>query len=118
MELDLGPELEKFREEIRTWIADNAPEGLADLTDWNSSGFASGNASYEDALTSPLYAQWSDRLLAAGMICASWPKEYGGQDWTAIQNTIFAEEAFRAGVPTVNRGFGESMVGPSVMVNG
>ena len=118
MELDLGPELEKFRQHIREWIADNAPHGLAELTDWNASGFGSGNRTYEAALHSPIYAEWSARLLKAGMICASWPTEYGGQDWNAIQNTIFAEEAFRAGVPTVSRGFGESMVGPSVMVNG
>ena len=118
MELDLGPEANKFREEIRIWIADNAPEGLADLTDWNASSFGSIDESFDNALKSTQYQQWSDRLLEAGMICASWPKEYGGQDWDAIQNTIFAEEAFRAGVPTVNRGFGESMVGPSVMVNG
>ncbi|MDR1998611.1 MAG: acyl-CoA dehydrogenase family protein [Frankiaceae bacterium] len=118
MELDLGPELESFRTQIRAWIADNTPAGLAELTDWNASGMGSGNNNYEEALTHPVYAEWSDRLLKAGMICASWPKEYGGQDWTALQNTIFAEEAFRAGVPTVSRGFGETMVGPSVMVNG
>jgi alkylation response protein AidB-like acyl-CoA dehydrogenase len=118
MELSLGPELEEFRLRIRQWIADNAPEGLADLTDWNATGFGSGDRDYEAALDGPVYAEWSKRLLEAGMICASWPKEYGGQDWNAMQNTIFAEEAFRAGVPTVNRGFGESMVGPSVMVNG
>jgi alkylation response protein AidB-like acyl-CoA dehydrogenase len=118
MQLELGPELDAFRREIRQWIAGNAPDGLADLTDWNTSEFGSGGPKHEAAMRSPQYLEWERRLLAAGMICPSWPKEYGGQDWTAIQNTILAEEAFRAGVPVISRGFGETMVGPSVMVNG
>jgi alkylation response protein AidB-like acyl-CoA dehydrogenase len=118
MELDLGPEANAFRTEIRAWIADNAPEGLTGLCDWNNQQFGTIDPAFEAALETPEYQLWAQRLLESGKICASWPKEYGGADWTAVQNTIFAEEAFAANVPTINRGFGESMVGPSVMVNG
>jgi alkylation response protein AidB-like acyl-CoA dehydrogenase len=69
-------------------------------------------------LKSPEYAVWSDRLFAAGFICATWPTAYGGKDWTAIQSTIFAEECFRAGVPTVTRGMGETLAGPAIMAHG
>ena len=34
MDLDLGPEIEQFRAEMRDWIAAQAPPALAGLTDW------------------------------------------------------------------------------------
>jgi hypothetical protein len=35
MDLDLGPEIARFRAELRDWIAAEAPDGLAELADWN-----------------------------------------------------------------------------------
>ena len=35
MELDLGPEIARFRAELRDWIAAETPPGLAGLIDWN-----------------------------------------------------------------------------------
>jgi hypothetical protein len=35
MDLDLGPEIARFRAELRDWIAAEAPDGLAGLADWN-----------------------------------------------------------------------------------
>ena len=42
MELDLGPEIAQFRAELRDWIAAEAPEALATLTDWNMPMTAGG----------------------------------------------------------------------------
>ena len=33
MDLDLGPEIAQYRAELRNWIAAEAPQGLAELTD-------------------------------------------------------------------------------------
>ena len=34
MDLDLGPEIEQFRHELRDWIAEHAPTELGGLIDW------------------------------------------------------------------------------------
>jgi alkylation response protein AidB-like acyl-CoA dehydrogenase len=120
MELDLGPEIAQFRTELREWIAIQAPEGLAELADWNmaASGGARRAPRMAEALASPLYAEWDRKLSAARLICPHWPAEYGGQDMDAVRLAVLNEEFYRAGVPRVNRGMGESLVGPSIIGHG
>ncbi|MEO6956350.1 MAG: acyl-CoA dehydrogenase family protein [Antricoccus sp.] len=118
MELDLGPEAAKFREEIRGWITANAPAGLAELTDWNASPMTGGSNTFGDAESSPLYTEWEKRLAAATLICPQWPKKFGGRGLSPVENAIYSEELHRAGLPRVRRGFGEGMVGPSVIAHG
>jgi alkylation response protein AidB-like acyl-CoA dehydrogenase len=120
MELDLGPETAQFRTELREWIAIQAPEGLAELADWNmaASGGARRAPRMAEALASPLYAEWDRKLSAARLICPHWPAEYGGQDMDAVRLAVLNEEFYRAGVPRVNRGMGESLVGPSIIGHG
>jgi alkylation response protein AidB-like acyl-CoA dehydrogenase len=71
-----------------------------------------------EATTHGLYRQWNKHFGEARLICPHWPVEFGGQGWDARQMSIFIEECFRAGVPRVHRGMGESVVGPSVMAHG
>ena len=120
MELDLGPEIAQFRTELREWIAREAPEGLAELADWNmaASGGARRAPRMAEALASPLYAEWDRKLSEAKLICPHWPAEYGGQDMDAVRLAVLNEEFYRAGVPRVNRGMGESLVGPSIIGHG
>ena len=120
MELDLGPEIAQFRTELREWIAREAPEGLSELADWNmaASGGARRAPRMAEALASPLYAEWDRKLSAAKLICPHWPAEYGGQDMDAVRLAVLNEEFYRAGVPRVNRGMGESLVGPSIIGHG
>jgi alkylation response protein AidB-like acyl-CoA dehydrogenase len=118
MDIDLGPEAARFRQSIREWIDANAPDGLAALADWNATGMTGGYSVNTEAATSPLYAEWERRLLDAQLICARWPREFGGRGFTALQSAIYVEELSRAGLPLVRRGFGEGMVGPSVIAHG
>lgn len=118
MELNLGPEAAQYRSEIRAWIADNAPEGLAELTDWNATPMTGGSSSFGDAEASPLYAEWEQRLLTAKLICPQWPQKFGGRGLNPVENAILSEELHRAELPRIRRGFGEGMVGPSVMAHG
>jgi alkylation response protein AidB-like acyl-CoA dehydrogenase len=120
MELDLGPEIAQFRTELREWIAREAPEGLAELADWNmaASGGARRAPRMAQALASPLYAEWDRKLSAARLICPHWPAEYGGQGMDAVRLAVLNEEFYRAGLPRVNRGMGESLVGPSIIGHG
>jgi alkylation response protein AidB-like acyl-CoA dehydrogenase len=119
MQVDLGPELESFRSEMRAWIEENAPAGLAELADWNTP--ATGGAprrALEDAQGQALYREWEERLLGARLVCPQWPDGVGGRGLSAAELAVLNEEFHRAGVPRVDRGMGESLVGPSVIVHG
>jgi len=120
MELDLGPEIAQFRTELRDWIGDHTPPGLAELADWNRS-IVTGGYGYGQrarAMASPEYEQWERELADARLICPGWPEEYGGGGLDAVRIAVFNEELHRAGLPRVIRGMGESLVGPSVIVHG
>ncbi len=120
MELDLGPEIARFRAELRDWIAAEAPAALAGLADWRTAMTAGGRrgARLAAAQADPVYAEWAEKLLARRLICPQWPQEFGGQALDAVRVAVLNEEFDRAGVPRVTRGMGESLVGPSVIVHG
>lgn len=118
MEIDLGPEAAAFRTEIRSWIAAHAPTELAAMTDWNAAAMTGGHSVNAEPEQSPEYAAWEQELLDARLICASWPEQYGGRGLGPVENAILTEEFHRAGVPRIRRGFGEGMVGPSLMAHG
>jgi alkylation response protein AidB-like acyl-CoA dehydrogenase len=118
MEIDLGPEAAAFRAEIRSWIAAHAPAELATMTDWNAAAMTGGHSLNTEAERSPEYQKWEQELLDARLICASWPEQFGGRGLTPVQNAIVTEEFHAAGVPRLRRGFGEGMVGPSLMAHG
>ncbi len=120
MDLDLGPEIARFRAELRDWIAAEAPDGLAELADWNMAVTAGGYRREELAAATahPAFAEWERKLAAVRLICPQWPEEYGGQGMDAVRVAVLGEEFHRAGLPRVHRGMGESLVGPSVIVHG
>ncbi len=120
MDLDLGPEIAQFRAEMRDWITEHAPPGLAELTDWNNVVTTGGYGSVRRAAAAqhPAYAQWERELAETRLICPQWPEEFGGKGLDAVRTAIFNEELYRAGLPRVVRGMGESLVGPSVIVHG
>ena len=120
MELDLGPEIEQFRGELRDWIAAHAPPALAGLVDWGAAMTTGGYRApgLAEALAHPAYAEWERALTQARLICPQWPAEFGGQGMDAVRLAVLNEEFYRAGVPRVIRGMGEALVGPSVIVHG
>jgi alkylation response protein AidB-like acyl-CoA dehydrogenase len=119
MELDLGPDIARFRAELREWIAAEAPDALAGLTDWTmATTGGSRRTRLEQATAHPAYAEWEAKLQARRLICPQWPEEFGGQGMDAVRLAVLNEEFHRAGVPRVHRGMGESLVGPSIIVHG
>jgi alkylation response protein AidB-like acyl-CoA dehydrogenase len=120
MEVDLGPEINEFRGEIRQWIGEHAPPDLAEVIDWNNvvttGGY--GNSLRARAMGQTAYQQWEAELLDARLICPQWPEQFGGQSMDPVRLSVFNEELYRAGVPRVNRGMGESLSGPSIIVHG
>ena len=120
MDLDLGPEIEQFRAELRDWIAAEAPAGLAGLTDWRLAMITGGYRAegLTEALRHPVYAEWERKLASSRLICPQWPAAFGGQGMDAVRVAVLNEEFYRAGVPRVIRGMGEALVGPAVIAHG
>jgi alkylation response protein AidB-like acyl-CoA dehydrogenase len=120
MELDLGPEIAEFRGELRDWIDTKAPDGLAELADWNQAGTTGGyrNERAARAMGDPAYREWESRLMEAGLVCPQWPAEFGGKSLDAVRVAVLNEEFYRAGLPRVIRGMGEALVGPSIIGHG
>jgi alkylation response protein AidB-like acyl-CoA dehydrogenase len=108
VELDLGPSAQRFRDELREWLAANKPDDLDDDADLRRLMNAGG----------PAIDAWTDRLHEAGYLCVAWPKEYGGRGLSGVEVAVMNEEFARARVPRVTRGMGEWLVGPSIIVHG
>lgn len=79
---------DEFRHRLRDWFAANpAPEPPAHTgvgIDWEPDYLARQR-------------QWQKSLAEAGLAGIAWPKEYGGQGASAMQQLIFHEEHQRAG---------------------
>jgi alkylation response protein AidB-like acyl-CoA dehydrogenase len=112
LQIELGPELEQFRQEIRSWVTEHRQEELAG-TEGQAIAYRRMGGGRADA-----YRAWEAASAAAGLICPQWPADVGGRGFTAIQMAILNEELAGGGMPRVNRGMGESLVGPSIIVHG
>ena len=112
MQIDLGPEAERFRDELRGWLDANRPAGL------DPDAAEPGPPAFRSAEGWARLRAWTDTLHDAGYLCVSWPKEYGGRGLSGLEVAIMNEEFARAGVPRVTRGMGEWLVGPSILVHG
>src|SRR5271169_6381650 len=99
MDLRFTPEERAFREEVRAFIKENLP---ADTRDHMKLGHPPRK---EDIV------RWQRILNKKGWAATSWPKEWGGPGWSAIQRMIFLEENQMAPAPELS-GFNITMIGP------
>ena len=88
MYLDFTPEQKQLRDELRAYFAAMMTEELKQEV--LSSGEGGGG---------PLYHQALQKMGADGWIGVGWPKQYGGQGRTPIEQFIFSDEVQRAGFP-------------------
>ena len=103
MHIDLEPHQKALREELREYFADLVtPEVRAGLS--SATGEFGEAGVYKDVIR---------RIGADGWLGIGWPKEYGGQDRSMVEQLIFTDVAAVAGVPipylTLNT------VGPTIM---
>jgi alkylation response protein AidB-like acyl-CoA dehydrogenase len=99
MDLNYSPEETAFRDMVRGWLRANLPAELREKT-----------VGY-DHFTREELLRWHGILAKQGWIAPSWPKEWGGNDWNAVQRYIFEEECGYAGTPPLIP-FGLQMCGP------
>jgi alkylation response protein AidB-like acyl-CoA dehydrogenase len=93
-----------FRDEVRTFLADNK-ESFPTKSYDTAEGFAQ-------------HRLWDRVLFDAGLSVITWPKEYGGRDATLLQWVVFEEEYFRAGAPGRASANGTSMLAPTLFSHG
>ena len=120
--IDLGPEVEAFRAEMRGWISTNAPSGLAEVMDWfgGNSGGHRGEA-LQDATAHPLHREWDQRLTEAKLVCAQWPAAVQagpGLGRRALRRLQRGVRPGRGAAGAGRRGMGETLVGPAIIVHG
>ena len=85
MDLSFTPAEEAFREEARTWLAENVPaDPLASMD--TPGGFEEHRA-------------WEHILFDAGWAVVSWPERYGGREASLVEWLIFEEEYWASGAP-------------------
>ncbi len=104
MNLDFSPEENAFREEVRSFIAQNYPAELRAKQDRG------------ETLGRDDYLSWHWALAKRGWVAPSWPKEYGGTDWTPTQKYIFSEELAFADTVRIMP-FGVTMLAPVLFRN-
>lgn len=92
------PDLEEFRQDIRRFL-NQLPDSLVE------------KGRLGRALAKEDYALWHQMLHARGWLAGTWPEEFGGAGWNAMQRHIFEEESALAHAPRVLP-FGITMLGP------
>jgi alkylation response protein AidB-like acyl-CoA dehydrogenase len=105
MRLQLSPEMERFREEMRTFFTTEVPQRIRD------------DVAARRELGKDEYVESQRVLNAAGLAVPHWPVEWGGRDWTPLQLHIWREEMQLACVPEP-LAFNTSMIGPVIATFG
>ncbi|WP_168788506.1 acyl-CoA dehydrogenase family protein [Paraburkholderia aromaticivorans] len=91
-----------FRDEVRVFVEAKLPNDIRDKV------LGHRRVEKDD------YVRWHRILHAQGWGAPTWPNEFGGTGWNALQRLIFEIEAFRSGAPRLLP-FGLTMIGPVLM---
>ena len=90
-----------FRDEVRAFIRANLPPAI------HKKMIEGHHLSKEDIVT------WQRILNKRGWAVPNWPREWGGTDWTSVQQYIFLDENQQYPAPSP-LAFNVSMVGPVI----
>jgi len=108
MHFSLTSEDLAFRDGLRAWLAEHWREDWAKMR----RRFPS-----QDEMFAFLRV-WQRQLFDAGYVGLSWPRAYGGQGATIMQQAIFYEEIARARAPELPNVIGLDMAGPALISHG
>jgi len=89
MDLRFSESDERFRAEVRTFLAEKLTPDMREAAMRTTTVFADKD----------LAMRWQQILVERGWAVPAWPKEYGGTDWTPTQKYIFGEECAKARAP-------------------
>lgn len=100
-------DLELFRSETRSWLEDNCPKGMRNLT-----------FHWEDAhqvYSSEASERWRVKMAEKGWIAPTWPTAYGGGGLSREQAVVLNQEMSRIKATPASSGMGLSMIGPTLL---
>ncbi len=103
MDLTLSPTQIAFRDELRAWLAANAPSPIA------------RTAGEPLPQRFEKLRAWQRRLHEAGWAGVAWPKAYGGRGASLLEQVIFLEEMARAQAPPMANTLGLGLIGPTII---
>jgi alkylation response protein AidB-like acyl-CoA dehydrogenase len=114
MDFSFSPQEEKFREEVRAFLAAHNPNRPGE----RARGTEVGES--EDAVASiPKLLAWNQALYDRGWVGFSWPKEVGGGGGGLVEQMILKEECGKARAPMLGLSYmGLAWVGPSIIEYG
>ena len=107
MDLRYSESDERFRAELRAWLAAAVPKHAAPppAHDWDA------RVAYD--------CGWQRKLFDAGYAGINWPKAFGGRELSATEQLVYYEETARAGAPYVGVNFvGLLHGGPTIIAEG
>lgn len=104
MDLDFAPQDVAYRAKLREWLDANLEHSKFPRSD--------------PFKAIQMARAWQLRAYEAGYVGLDWPKQYGGQEATLIQQVIAAEEFARAGVPPGINFIGLNILGPTLIKHG
>jgi alkylation response protein AidB-like acyl-CoA dehydrogenase len=88
MDLTYPPDVEEFRAEVRTVLAEELPDP------WEGTG-----AIPTAEETVQFVREWRRTMNRRGLLGVAWPVEYGGRGLTMLHQVALVEELTRAGLP-------------------
>ncbi|MFD3381600.1 MULTISPECIES: acyl-CoA dehydrogenase family protein [unclassified Streptomyces] len=109
MELDFGPAVRDFRDELRDWLAEHL---VGEFAEHRGVGGPTDGAAWEVRLA------WDRELAAGNWLGVGWPQEYGGRGLGLLEEIVFEYEYARANAPyraTVNA---LDLLGPMLLAMG
>jgi alkylation response protein AidB-like acyl-CoA dehydrogenase len=108
LDFTLTPDQQAFRERTRSWLKANIPP------EWKAIGFTEvpRPEAYE------FLRKWQKKMHEGGLIGATWPKEYGGQGLTFVEEMILHEEMALQKAPPMLNILGVGMAGPTIIAYG
>jgi alkylation response protein AidB-like acyl-CoA dehydrogenase len=109
MDFSYTPSEEAFRNELRSWLEENLPEG------WIEGTYSIPTGEKEN---SQFLRDWQRKLFEGGWAGISWPKKYGGRGVTLIEEVIYEQEMARVKAPMMLNIIGIAMVGPTLLQMG
>lgn len=108
MDFSYPAEVERFRAELRDWLAANLTDELV----------AARRPAGRDDAAIEMLRSWSATMADAGWAAVSWPREYGGRGATVLEQLVYTEETTRARAPMPLNVIGLNNIAPAIMQYG
>lgn len=108
MDFSYPAEVERFRDELRTWLSANLTEDL----------IAARRTTGRDDAAFEALRTWNRTMADAGWAAVSWPREYGGRGATVLEQLVYTEETTRARAPLPLNVIGMNNIAPAIMQYG